>query len=151
MERHGRADNYLIVVPLLSRALSMSTRVEGTQDGEATMKIATAVLALAVTAIVSLPRSGAQMSQQSPEEGAVMERGRYLVETGAACGVCHTTRGPDGQLLPGMELAGGRIIVDRGFRAVVPNITPDPETGIGRWSEPTSRWQSGTGAGRMAR
>ena len=34
-----------------------------------------------------------------------------------------------------MELAGGRIIVDRGFRAVVPNITPDPETGIGRWSD----------------
>jgi mono/diheme cytochrome c family protein len=99
------------------------------------MKIATAVLALAVTAIVSLPRSGAQMSQQSSEEGAVMERGRYLVETGAACGVCHTTRGPDGQLLPGIELAGGRIIVDRGFRAVVPNITPDPETGIGRWSD----------------
>ena len=41
----------------------------------------------------------------------------------------------DGQLLPGMELAGGRIIVDRDFRAVVPNITPDPETGIGHWSD----------------
>jgi mono/diheme cytochrome c family protein len=27
------------------------------------------------------------------------------------------------------------IIVDRGFRAVVPNITPDPDTGIGRWSD----------------
>jgi mono/diheme cytochrome c family protein len=34
-----------------------------------------------------------------------------------------------------MKLAGGRIIVDRGFRAVVPNITPDPDTGIGRWSD----------------
>ena len=99
------------------------------------MRIATALLALAVTATVSLPLSGAQMSQQSPEDGAVMERGRYLVETAAACGFCHTTRGPDGQLLPGMELAGGRIIADRGFRAVVPNITPDPETGIGHWSD----------------
>jgi Cytochrome c len=34
-----------------------------------------------------------------------------------------------------MKLAVGRVIVDRGFRAVVPNITPDPDTGIGRWSD----------------
>jgi hypothetical protein len=34
-----------------------------------------------------------------------------------------------------MKLAGGRVIVDRGFRAVAPNITPDPDTGIGRWSD----------------
>jgi mono/diheme cytochrome c family protein len=34
-----------------------------------------------------------------------------------------------------MELAGGRVLIDRGFRAVASNITPDPETGIGRWSE----------------
>lgn len=34
-----------------------------------------------------------------------------------------------------MELAGGRVLAERGFRAVAPNITPDPETGIGRWSD----------------
>jgi tetratricopeptide (TPR) repeat protein len=34
-----------------------------------------------------------------------------------------------------MKLAGGPIIAERGFRAVVPNITPDSETGIGRWSD----------------
>ena len=33
------------------------------------------------------------------------------------------------------EQAGGRVFEERGFRAVVPNITPDPETGIGRWTE----------------
>jgi mono/diheme cytochrome c family protein len=98
------------------------------------MKIAAALLALAVTATASSP-SGADVPRQSPEDAAVMERGRYLVEIAAACGLCHTTRGADGQPLPGMELAGGRIIADRGFRAVVPNITPDPETGIGRWSD----------------
>jgi hypothetical protein len=64
-----------------------------------------------------------------------MERGRYVIEIAAACGICHTTRGADGQLQPNMKLAGGRVIVDRGFRAVVPNITPDPDTGIGRWSD----------------
>jgi len=99
------------------------------------MKIATALLALAVTATVSLPRASAQMSQQSPQDAAVMERGRYLVEIAAFCGACHNTRGADGQPVSGMELAGGRIIVERGFRAVVPNITPDLETGIGRWSD----------------
>jgi mono/diheme cytochrome c family protein len=99
------------------------------------MKVPTALLALAVTATVSVPPSGAQVSQQSPQDAAVMERGRYLVETAAFCGVCHTTRGADGRLLPGMELAGGRIFYERGFHAVVPNITPDPETGIGRWSD----------------
>jgi mono/diheme cytochrome c family protein len=88
-----------------------------------------------VTATLSLAPSNAQVSQQSPQDATVVERGRYVIEIAAACGICHTTRGADGQLLPNMKLAGGRIIVDRGFRAVVPNITPDPDTGIGRWSD----------------
>jgi mono/diheme cytochrome c family protein len=68
------------------------------------------------------------------QEGLV-DRGRYLVEVTAFCGVCHTTRGPDNRMRPDMNLAGGRVLAERGFRAVVPNITPDPETGIGRWSD----------------
>jgi mono/diheme cytochrome c family protein len=88
-----------------------------------------------VTVGLSPPPSNAQVSQQSPQDATVMERGRYLIEVAAACGVCHTTDGADGQPLPDMKLAGGRIIVDRGFRAVAPNITPDPDTGIGRWSD----------------
>ena len=92
------------------------------------------VLLVVVTATLSAP-SNAQVSQQSPQDATVMERGRYVIEIAAACGICHTTRGADGQLLPNMKLAGGRVIADRGFRAVVPNITPDPDTGIGRWSD----------------
>ena len=69
------------------------------------------------------------------------------METVAFCGVCHNTRGPNGQMIPGMELAGGRVMplnemrtvlsnIPAGdIRAVVPNITPDPETGIGRWTD----------------
>ena len=50
-------------------------------------------------------------------------------------------------MIPGMELAGGRVmplnemrtvlsnIPPGDIRAVVPNITPDPETGIGRWTD----------------
>jgi hypothetical protein len=92
------------------------------------------VLLVVVTATLSAP-SNAQVSQQSPQDATVMERGRYVIEIAAACGFCHTPRGADGQLLPNMKLAGGRVIADRGFRAVVPNITPDPDTGIGRWSD----------------
>ena len=98
------------------------------------MKVPIAFLVV-VTATLSLAPSNAQVSQQSPQDATVVERGRYVIEIAAACGICHTTRGADGQLLPNMKLAGGRIIVDRGFRAVVPNITPDPDTGIGRWSD----------------
>ena len=98
------------------------------------MKVPIAFLVV-VTATLSLAPSNAQVSQQSPQDATVVKRGRYVIEIAAACGICHTTRGADGQLLPNMKLAGGRIIVDRGFRAVVPNITPDPDTGIGRWSD----------------
>jgi mono/diheme cytochrome c family protein len=34
-----------------------------------------------------------------------------------------------------MELAGGFTITDDAFTAVAPNITPDPETGIGKWTD----------------
>ncbi|QCI65586.1 c-type cytochrome [Phreatobacter stygius] len=62
------------------------------------------------------------------------ERGRYLVEGIAACGNCHTPRGPNGPL-PGMELAGGTVMEEPAFTARVSNITPDRETGIGGWSD----------------
>jgi len=63
-----------------------------------------------------------------------IQRGRYLVDTLAACGNCHTPRGPNG---PQMDkyLAGGDHIRHKDFDAVSANITPDPETGIGRWSD----------------
>ncbi|MDN3568114.1 cytochrome c [Paeniroseomonas aquatica] len=76
--------------------------------------------------------AGAAVAQ---EEAALLARGRSLVEGVAACGNCHTPKGPDGEL-PGMALAGGLVIEEPGlFRAVVPNITPDEETGLGRWTD----------------
>lgn len=69
---------------------------------------------------------------QSP----AVERGRYLVETIGGCGNCHTPKGPTGQDLPGRNLAGGQVMEEPNlFRAVTPNITPDNETGIGRWTD----------------
>ena len=65
---------------------------------------------------------------------SLFERGDYLINGIVACGNCHTPQGPDGPLA-GMELAGGLVIEEPEFTVVTPNITPDPETGIGRWSD----------------
>lgn len=64
----------------------------------------------------------------------LVERGEYLVETIAACGNCHTPKGPQGEI-EGMALAGGFVIEEEPFTAVAPNITPDEETGIGGWTD----------------
>ena len=63
-----------------------------------------------------------------------LERGRYLMNGIAACGNCHTPQGPGGPVA-GMELAGGLVIEEPPFTAIGSNITPDPDTGIGRWSD----------------
>jgi len=64
-----------------------------------------------------------------------VERGKYLVESIAGCGNCHTPMGPNGPL-PGKALAGGLEIAHPGlFTAYSTNITPDPETGIGKWTD----------------
>ena len=56
----------------------------------------------------------------------VLERGAYLVRIGACMG-CHTAQG--GAVLAG----GGEVRTPFGvFHA--PNLTPDTETGLGRWS-----------------
>jgi mono/diheme cytochrome c family protein len=93
-----------------------------------------AAFVAAAAAILAALSASAQQAPSRPDP-ALLERGRYLVEVAAFCGACHATRGPDGRILPGMELAGGRVFEERGFRAVAPNITPDAETGIGRWTD----------------
>lgn len=64
-----------------------------------------------------------------------LERGTYLMQSIAACGNCHTTQGPEGPV-PGMELAGmANFFEIPEFTIHTPNITPDPETGIGNWTD----------------
>lgn len=64
-----------------------------------------------------------------------VERGRDLMQGIVACGNCHTPKGPQGEIAE-MELAGGfRIVEDGVFDVYASNITPDPETGIGRWTD----------------
>ena len=57
------------------------------------------------------------------------KRGEYIARLGG-CHSCHTD--PKRKDAP---LAGGRDLVTTFGTFRAPNITPDPETGIGRWSE----------------
>jgi cytochrome c553 len=60
------------------------------------------------------------------------ERGSYLVNTIGACGNCHA-RDSAANRTP--DLAGGLEINDPQVGLIVmPNITPDLETGIGKWT-----------------
>lgn len=66
----------------------------------------------------------------------LVARGAYLVTTVGACGNCHTPRDKAGHAIADMALAGGFEFDDGPIGHVVgPNITPDPETGIGKWTE----------------
>lgn len=64
-----------------------------------------------------------------------LQHGKYLVETIAGCGNCHTAHLPDGTLDPSKKFAGAFVIKEPVFEAYARNITPDMETGIGSWSE----------------
>ena len=67
---------------------------------------------------------------QAPKAG--VERGRYLAEHVAICGDCHTPRNFLGVPKQSLHMAG--TSQDKGpLGEAVPNITPDPETGIGSW------------------
>lgn len=77
-----------------------------------------------------------------------LERGTYLMDGIVACGNCHTPKGPDFKALVDQELAGGFMIEARVFRAVASNITPDPETSIGAW---TDKIRGGRPRGRRRR
>lgn len=82
--------------------------------------------------INTMPRE-ASFTTRPPEEDLI-NYGKYVF-TAAACNDCHT-RTVNGEPVPGMHLAGG-------FEFPMPNktivrsanITPDMETGIGKWTE----------------
>ena len=73
-------------------------------------------------------RSGA--FKPDPAKSPEINRGAYLSNALAHCGECHTPRNPLGGLDGDMWMAGAN---DGPEGERVPNITPDPETGL-KWS-----------------
>jgi mono/diheme cytochrome c family protein len=62
-----------------------------------------------------------------------VERGGYLVNTIMTCQNCHTPIGPQGPDFS-KALSGGLTFDEPPFKVTAPNITQDPDTGIGKWS-----------------
>ena len=86
--------------------------------------------AQAALAVVTTPFPGPWRPE--PDKHEVRNRGGYLVASVGRCGDCHTPRTWLGTPDPERFLAG--VPAEPGGKKV-PNITPDPQTGIGNWSE----------------
>ena len=87
-------------------------------------------------------KSDAQATNKEDSAKKVLERGDYLVNHVAGCIDCHSKRDLakySGPVIPGTE-GGGGFAFDQKL-AMIPgvvygrNITPDPETGIGTWTD----------------
>src|SRR5215831_10970891 len=66
------------------------------------------------------------------------ERGAYLVNGVGGCNNCHTPRGPGGatDLLLDKRLSGStQTFQTPQYTVKGSNLTPDPETGLGSWTD----------------
>jgi cytochrome c5 len=63
------------------------------------------------------------------KDPTVIQRGEYLAKAGD-CIACHTNT-----IKKGKQFAGGLPMVTPFGTIYTPNITPDPETGIGKWTD----------------
>jgi mono/diheme cytochrome c family protein len=87
---------------------------------------ARALAAGLLTGVLTALGLGQAVADDGKPDPALVDRGRYLAKA-ADCMPCHTS-GSD------KPFAGG-LKMDTPFGAIYsPNITPDPETGIGKWS-----------------
>src|SRR5438477_9179793 len=64
-----------------------------------------------------------------------VERGRYLAHGVCECFECHTPLEDNDLVQPIASKLGAGDILDKKHRQVAPNITPDLETGAGRWTD----------------
>src|SRR3954471_8865649 len=105
--------------------------------------VAIAVIAGAVAAAAIVWRPAiAGIERPAPQsfDSALVKRGRDLAAIGN-CNDCHTAHG-------GKSFAGG-VPVPTPFGTIYSsNITPDPDTGIGRWSESAFRRAMQSGVNR---
>jgi mono/diheme cytochrome c family protein len=109
-----------------------------------------AMLVLLVLAVLSIsatigwrpflgPTSRALTDRKFEATPERQKRGAYLAEHVSGCMVCHTPfeNAPDGRETPAAKRGIGQIFPLRGLPGtlVAPNLTPDPETGIGTWTD----------------
>ena len=82
--------------------------------------------------INTLPKKA--QPQKRPASSDVLAYGAYMTNA-SACRECHT-RVEKGQIIPEFAFGGGReFLMPGGATIRSSNITPDAETGIGKWTE----------------
>lgn len=69
------------------------------------------------------------------QDAKLLERGAYLMNGIVACGNCHAQFDKEGRPQSALGLSGGMVFDEEPFTAYARNITPDPETGIGKWTD----------------
>jgi hypothetical protein len=95
--------------------------------------------------VKTIPKEGSP--PPCPPHDDELARGAYLANV-AACADCHTPF-ERGRLVPGQDYAGGRAFPLPGGTVRSANLTPDPDTGIGRWSRDVFiTWMRSHGRGR---
>ena len=75
------------------------------------------------------------MAVATPSPGDPVKYGQYLTQHVGLCADCHTQRVGLMQKPDKSRLFGGMKNPPKGFPVEPPNITPDPEKGIGKWTE----------------
>jgi mono/diheme cytochrome c family protein len=97
---------------------------KATAGGHLFLGISLAAL-LAVSAMAATSPNPA--SPPPPDQAALIAKGKYLATAGD-CISCHTA--------PGGQLMAGGLGMDTPFGKIyTPNITPDKDTGIGKWND----------------
>jgi mono/diheme cytochrome c family protein len=81
---------------------------------------------LAALALSLGATAGVHAQAAGLDDPALVERGHYLAVAGD-CAACHSARG-------GQPFAGGAALATPFGGVPAPNLTPDPQTGIGAWS-----------------
>lgn len=103
--------------------------MKGTTDGTAGIGRQAVRACLLVLAVACACPVAAQGPQPDPAAADPVARGAYILHA-AGCASCHTARGEGAA-----PLAGGTALTTAFGTFYSPNITPDPEHGIGRWTE----------------
>ena len=89
-------------------------------------RVACLLLAMLAGVVLAGAAAATEPDPASPDPAA---RGAYILRA-AGCATCHTDVAGGGAFL-----AGGRMLSSPWGAIAAPNITPDPETGIGGWSD----------------
>ena len=122
------------VLPLLASLVVLACAAEAPNEPFGTY--------VHVDAATILEAPAAKPGRYAPADRERVLRGKYLVEL-LACGACHTDGALLGEPVASRALAGSQVGIafsnplgdERPGILFPPNITSDPDTGIGEWSD----------------